>query len=187
MRNIRSLGGTLFLELTDIERIIDQLAGLFAKGDEAPSSAFRYLGGPQQMESALSAPAATYGGRFLHETLHAQAAALLRSLVLDHPLVDGNKRLALAATDAFLLINEHFLLGTQQERVEISVQIALGNMDLDEITRWIETNCHTYEAILALGEGTWGTTSQHRVFALVRRMREVVNEVSRMMSRSSLE
>ena len=49
------------------------------------------------LESALAAPAATFGGRYLHGSLHEMAAAHLFHLVQDHPFVDGNKRIGLMA------------------------------------------------------------------------------------------
>jgi death on curing protein len=57
------------------------------------------------LESALSQPRATFGGEDLHPTLVGKAAALGFSLALNHPFVDGNKRVAHAAMEAFLIMN----------------------------------------------------------------------------------
>ena len=57
------------------------------------------------LSSALGAPAATFDGEYLHPTLFEMAAAYLFHLAKNHPFVDGNKRVALAAALAFLWLN----------------------------------------------------------------------------------
>ena len=52
------------------------------------------------LESALSRPQSGY-----YKDVVECAAALLESLVVNHPFIDGNKRVAFAATDIFLRIN----------------------------------------------------------------------------------
>ena len=54
------------------------------------------------LESALARPQASVFGQDAYPELEHKAAALLHSLARNHALVDGNKRLALAATLAFL-------------------------------------------------------------------------------------
>ena len=57
------------------------------------------------VDSALHRPAVTLWGRDAYTTIDEKAAALLDSLVRNHPLVDGNKRLGWLATLVFLDIN----------------------------------------------------------------------------------
>ena len=57
------------------------------------------------LESALARPRATVFGKNAYPTLEDKAAALLHSLARNHALVDGDKRLALAGTIAFLGLN----------------------------------------------------------------------------------
>ncbi len=52
------------------------------------------------LEAALFRPQTGY-----YEDIVAEAAALMESLAINHPFVDGNKRIAFAATDVFLRIN----------------------------------------------------------------------------------
>src|ERR1700730_12415206 len=54
------------------------------------------------LESALHRPQTGY-----YETIIHEAAALLESLVQNHPFVDGNKRVAFAVADVFLRVNGH--------------------------------------------------------------------------------
>lgn len=62
------------------------------------SSGIRDLGA---LESALAQPRATFGGDDLHVTLVDKAAALGFSLILNHPFLDGNKRIGHAALETF--------------------------------------------------------------------------------------
>ncbi|MEQ8821304.1 MAG: type II toxin-antitoxin system death-on-curing family toxin [Sumerlaeia bacterium] len=55
--------------------------------------------------SALAQPQATFDRIYLHQTLHAQAAAYLFHLVENHPFVDGNKRTGAACAMVFLELN----------------------------------------------------------------------------------
>ncbi len=56
------------------------------------------------LESAVMRPQMGY-----YEGLLDEAAAMLESLAMNHPFVDGNKRTAVGATDAFLGLNGHFI------------------------------------------------------------------------------
>ncbi len=47
----------------------------------------------------------TFGGVDLYPTLAEKAAALCFSLVMNHPFVDGNKRIGHAAVETFLILN----------------------------------------------------------------------------------
>ncbi len=57
------------------------------------------------LQSALAAPAAGFGGGYLHEDLFAMAAAYLFHIVRNHLFVDGNKRTGAVAAVVFLVLN----------------------------------------------------------------------------------
>lgn len=61
----------------------------------------------RSFEAAVARPAATFAGEDLYDDLAAKAAALMHSLVLNHPFVDGNKRVGVAAAELFLSCNRH--------------------------------------------------------------------------------
>ena len=61
--------------------------------------------------------------------VHEKAAALLHSLARNHPLVDGNKRLALAATIAFYGVNGHRLALTNDQAYTLVLRVADGSLD----------------------------------------------------------
>ena len=56
------------------------------------------------LESALMRPQLGY-----YDTLIDEAAAMMESLAMNHPFVDGNKRVAFFVTDTFLRLNGHFI------------------------------------------------------------------------------
>jgi len=58
------------------------------------------------LQSALAAPAAGFGGGYLHSDLCEMAAAYLFHIVSNHPFLDGNKRTGLAAALLFLYLTE---------------------------------------------------------------------------------
>ncbi len=91
------------------------------------------------LQSALARPEATVFGTDAYPDLDEKAAALMHSLARDHALVDGNKRLALAATIAFLGINGRRLTLTNDEAYELVMSIAAGELeDIAAITARIK-------------------------------------------------
>jgi len=80
------------------------------------------------LQSALARPQASAFGGDAYPSLQEKAAALLHSLAGNHALVDGNKRLALAATIAFLGINGPRLTLTNDEAYELVVEVAAGQL-----------------------------------------------------------
>jgi death-on-curing protein len=81
------------------------------------------------LESALDRPQATAFGSDAYPGLDAKAAALLHSLARNHALIDGNKRLALAATIAFYGVNGRRLTLTSDEAYELIMSVAEGKLD----------------------------------------------------------
>jgi len=91
------------------------------------------------LESALARPQASVFGRDAYPTLMLKAAALTHSLVRNHGLVDGNKRLGLSGLIAFLGLNGMRLTWTNDEAYEFIVKIASGALDeVSEIAERIE-------------------------------------------------
>lgn len=108
---------TRHLSLDDLLKIADAAAGV--------EVVVRDIG---LLESALGRPRATVFGDDAYPDLHTKAAALLHSLARNHALVDGNKRLAWAATAVFLGINGHRPDAGDDEVVELVVAVAAGEL-----------------------------------------------------------
>lgn len=86
------------------------------------------------LESALARPRASVFGRDAYPELHVKAAALLHSLLCNHALLDGNKRLAWTACLTFLAINGQRISASEDDRFEFVIRVASGqDDDLDEI------------------------------------------------------
>ncbi len=81
------------------------------------------------LESALARPRASVFGTDAYESLEDKAGALLHSLARNHALVDGNKRLALAGTIAFLGVNGRRLTLTNDEAYTLVIEVASGHLD----------------------------------------------------------
>jgi death-on-curing protein len=98
------------------------------------ASGIRDLGG---LESALALPRASFGGMDLYPSLHTKAAAMGFSLALNHPFVDGNKRVAHAAMEVFLILNGLEIVAAVDEQERLMLDLAAGNVSRDELAEWI--------------------------------------------------
>ena len=85
------------------------------------------------VDSALHRPAVTLWGRDAYTTIDEKAAALLDSLVRNHPLVDGNKRLGWLATLVFLDINGHWIEAPDDDAYQLVIAVAAGELSLEEV------------------------------------------------------
>ena len=81
---------------------------------------------------------ATFGGEDLYPTFAEKAAALLHSLVSNHPFLDGNKRTAAMSTELLLLVNGLEILASDQELEELVMSTARGERQAEEIAIWLE-------------------------------------------------
>jgi death-on-curing protein len=81
------------------------------------------------LEAAVHRPRTSVLGHDAYPDLFTKAAALLHSLARNHPLVDGNKRLAWLATYVFLAKNDVVLDPDDDEAYELVVAVAAGTMD----------------------------------------------------------
>jgi death-on-curing protein len=92
------------------------------------------------LESAVFRPQASYGGEDLYETIFDKAAALMHSLLKNHPFVDGNKRTALSSTGLFLKINNIKLLNAHEKELEFALKVENESLSFEEIGAWLEEN-----------------------------------------------
>jgi death-on-curing protein len=81
------------------------------------------------LEAALARPQATAFGKDAYPDLDVKAAALLHSIARNHALIDGNKRLALAAVIAFYGLNGRRLTLTNDEAYDLVMSVAEGRLD----------------------------------------------------------
>ena len=87
------------------------------------------------LEAALARPRATAFGKDAYPDLEAKAAALLHSIARNHALIEGDKRLALAAVIAFCGLNGHHLTLTNDAAYDLVISVASGKLNtVEEIT-----------------------------------------------------
>jgi death-on-curing protein len=90
------------------------------------------------LESAVAHPQATFDDLELYPSLFLKAAALLDSLVNNHPFIDGNKRTGIVAAALLLKINGFRLVVTNTELEKFTLQVATLHLPLTEIAAWFE-------------------------------------------------
>lgn len=94
----------------------------------------RDLGGVQ---SAVAQPQMSFGGEELYPAIESKAAALCFSLVMNHPFVDGNKRIGHAAMETFLVMNGYELIGDIDDAEHTILTLAAGDLSREELLDWV--------------------------------------------------
>lgn len=98
------------------------------------------------LQSAMAMPAAQFGGQYLHESLREMGAAYLYHITLNHPFVDGNKRVGAMAADIFLLMNGVQLTMTETAFVDLVLDVAQRKMEKPEIALFFKK--HSKKTVL---------------------------------------
>ncbi len=120
---------TRYLTADEVERINGMvLGGQSALRDRA------------LLESAVARPASSAFGEDAYPTTLDKAAALLHSLVLNHPFVDGNKRTATVAMIYFLERNGLRVTWEPAEALDFILEVAQGQHDVPAIVAWLADN-----------------------------------------------
>ena len=92
------------------------------------------------LDSALEQPKIMYDRDYLHDSLIKMAAAYGFHLCMNHPFVDGNKRIALVAMDIFLQRNGYEISASEKEVYEVIIKLAAGKLTKNELSAWLEDN-----------------------------------------------
>lgn len=92
------------------------------------------------LDSALNRPAHSFGGVYLYKTIFEKTAALMYSLLLNHPFVDGNKRTSTYLAYRFLLINNYKLQTTNKNLVKFALDIESKKLNLEKIAKWLKSH-----------------------------------------------
>lgn len=90
------------------------------------------------LESAVMRPQTTFGGIYLYKSIFNKATALMHSLLLNHPFMDGNKRTAVVAVLTFLEINQHEVIATQEEIVGLAKDVENKKISQEELVSWLK-------------------------------------------------
>lgn len=89
------------------------------------------------LELALAQPYMGFGGQELYPTVVEKASALAFSLIMNHPFVDGNKRVGHAAMETFLVLNGYELKAAVEEQERVMLALAGSTIGRLEFTTWV--------------------------------------------------
>ena len=110
------------LTTKEVEYISFRLAkSLMSFNEPIPDFSTRFA---NALESCLSAPFQTFGGKSLYPTLVAKASVLLYLMVKNHPFQNGNKRIAMTTLFVFLHKNKKWLKVDTQELYNFTMWVA---------------------------------------------------------------
>lgn len=98
------------------------------------------------LDSAVAQPRMTFGGAELYPTLPEKAAALSFSLISNHPFVDGNKRIGYETMVVFLELNGSTLGGSVDEKEQVVLAVAAGEMSRESWTQWVRDHIEQWQA-----------------------------------------
>jgi death-on-curing protein len=96
------------------------------------------------LESAVYRPQASFGGEDLYPDLFAKAAALGHSLILNHPFVDGNKRIGFEAMRLMLRLNGYDLHASMEAKYDFVNEAAKGKLTEREMADWLRKKSRPY-------------------------------------------
>jgi death-on-curing protein len=89
------------------------------------------------LEAALARPQMTFAGEDLYADVESKAAAIMHSLVMNHPFVDGNKRTGAAVAELFLNLNAMELEAADDDLVAITLSVARGEVNAESLAIWL--------------------------------------------------
>ena len=92
------------------------------------------------LESALERPFSGFGETEFYPTAEEKAAAILESVVKNHPFIDGNKRTGYVLMRLILLEYGQDIEATQDEKYDFVIAVASGKISFAEIVDWIRKN-----------------------------------------------
>lgn len=90
------------------------------------------------LQSALARPLATFDKNDLYQDIFSTAAALMHSIIKNHPFVDGNKRTAITTASIFLLRNGYRLKASNEELERFTLTVAAKDVELHEFVKWFK-------------------------------------------------
>jgi death-on-curing protein len=89
------------------------------------------------LESAVNQPRLTFNQADLYPDIVPKAAALCFFLVMNHPFIDGNKRIGHAAMETFLILNGFEIEALPDEQERIMLDLAAGKINREAFTNWL--------------------------------------------------
>ena len=118
----------IFLTLEELliihQHLIDEFGGSYGLRD------------PKALEAAAMRPQTGY-----YKNIFEEAAALMESLAMNHPFIDGNKRMAFFAADTFLRMNGYYIDCDDQEAYDYFMSLfESSSFKFEKLSVWIRQN-----------------------------------------------
>ena len=118
----------IFLTLEELlvihQHLIDEFGGSHGLRD------------PKALEAAAMRPQTGY-----YKNIFEEAAALMESLAMNHPFIDGNKRMAFFAADTFLRMNGYYIDCDDQEAYNYFMSLfESSSFEFEKLSVWIRQN-----------------------------------------------
>ena len=92
------------------------------------------------LDSALNRPYQTFDGKELYPHTIEKAAAILESVVKNHPFTDGNKRTGYVLARLLLMNDQLDISANQEQKYQFVIAISKAELSFDQIKKWIEKN-----------------------------------------------
>jgi death-on-curing protein len=89
------------------------------------------------LDAALKRPFATFDKQDLYPTVIEKASAIIESILLNHPFVDGNKRTGYVLMRLMLLQSDKDIIAEEDEKYDFVISIAKGELSVEAISAWI--------------------------------------------------
>lgn len=128
---------TAYLSVEQVLELHHQLVKAFGG-----SSGLRDRGA---LEAALARPAMTFGGDDLYTDLATKTAAMMHSLVLNHPFLDGNKRTSVGAAELFLNLNGSLLEASDHQLEDLTIEASMGHLEVEALAIWFRQRLRAME------------------------------------------
>jgi len=90
--------------------------------------------------SSLARPATSLFGEDAYATLALKTAALMDSIVNNHPMMDGNKRSSWFVANFFVELNGYEIVATEDEAFAFILSIATGHQPLEDVALWLDNH-----------------------------------------------
>jgi death-on-curing protein len=90
------------------------------------------------LNSAINRPYQTFDGKELYPTAIDKAAAILESIVKNHPFSDGNKRTGYVLARLLIMNDKLDIYADQDEKYDLVISVSKGETDFEQIKDWLE-------------------------------------------------
>lgn len=92
------------------------------------------------LESALTRPFQAFDSKELYPTPIEKAAAILESIVKNHPFIDGNKRTGYVLARLILMDSGFDINANQEQKYKFVIRISKGELTYEQILEWFKNH-----------------------------------------------